>query len=109
MNFKQYICNYTIEGRKYIHDKLNEMNTWYIQYLLKNIRPKESIELNDNKISLLVGQNGKGGVTKELLMIGDMELHHKIPKYKGGNDSYTNLIYVKKDVHRLIHEQNTIG
>ncbi|PGW33904.1 group II intron reverse transcriptase/maturase [Bacillus thuringiensis] len=103
MNFKQYICNYTIEGRKYIHDKLNEMNTWYIQYLLKNIRPEESIELNDNKISLLVGQNGKCGVTKEFLMIGDMELHHKIPKYKGGNDSYTNLIYVKKDVHRLIH------
>ena len=32
-----------------------------------------------------------------------MEVHHAIPKSQGGNDSYNNLIYITKDVHKLIH------
>ena len=32
-----------------------------------------------------------------------MECHHKIPKKLGGTDNYSNLIYVKTEVHILIH------
>ena len=29
-----------------------------------------------------------------------MEVHHKLPKGKGGTDQYQNLIYVLKGVHK---------
>ena len=32
-----------------------------------------------------------------------MEVHHVVPKSQGGNDNYSNLIYITKDVHKLIH------
>ncbi|MED4400264.1 HNH endonuclease signature motif containing protein [Metabacillus fastidiosus] len=37
------------------------------------------------------------------LEIGDMEVHHIIPSSIGGDDSYRNLIFIKSDVHKLIH------
>jgi 5-methylcytosine-specific restriction endonuclease McrA len=62
-----------------------------------------SIELNDNRISLYVAQNGKCAITHEKLEIGSMHVHHKTPKSQGGTDKYQNLIYLKEDVHILIH------
>ncbi|WVX84314.1 HNH endonuclease signature motif containing protein [Niallia oryzisoli] len=32
-----------------------------------------------------------------------MEVHHKIPRSQGGSDEYKNLIFIRLDVHRLIH------
>lgn len=32
-----------------------------------------------------------------------MEVHHKVPKSMGGSDEYKNLIFIRKDVHQLIH------
>ena len=32
-----------------------------------------------------------------------MEIHHIKAKKDGGDDRYNNLIYLNKDVHRLIH------
>ena len=32
-----------------------------------------------------------------------MELHHKIMKSAGGDDSYQNLVWISKDIHKLIH------
>ena len=32
-----------------------------------------------------------------------MELHHMIPKSKGGKDNYDNLVFITKTVHKLIH------
>ena len=32
-----------------------------------------------------------------------LECHHKIPKEKGGTDEYKNLVWIKTDVHKLIH------
>ena len=63
----------------------------------------QSTEYNDNRISLYVGQYGLCAVTGESLNIGDMEVHHKQPKSVGGSDSYKNLIFVRKNVHKLIH------
>ena len=37
------------------------------------------------------------------LTIGQMECHHKLPKQLGGTDNYSNLIFILKDVHKLIH------
>lgn len=40
------------------------------------------------------------------LFIVDGEIHHIIPKEMGGNDNYDNLLYVDKNVHKLIHLKN---
>ena len=32
-----------------------------------------------------------------------MECHHKIPKSLGGTDKYENLVWLKYEVHKLIH------
>ncbi|APM40698.1 HNH endonuclease signature motif containing protein [Clostridium kluyveri] len=39
-----------------------------------------------------------------------MECHHKKPKSLGGDDSYNNLVWIKTEVHRLVHavQQETI-
>ena len=45
------------------------------------------------------------------LEISEMHCHHIIPKNKGGNDGYKNLIFVTKTVHQLIHatDKDTIS
>lgn len=101
--FKQEVNNYTIEGRKLIHDKLGKANPKVIKYLLENPTKNGSVEYNDNRISLYVAQKGLCGITKEKLKIGEIETHHIIPKSMGGTDEYSNLIMVKYDVHKLIH------
>lgn len=102
MNFNQKICNYTKEGRKIIHNELKSVNH-LIEYLLNTSYEKGNVALEDNKISLIAGQNGKCFVTGEKLEPQNMECHHKIPKSLGGTDEYDNLIWIKYEVHRLIH------
>lgn len=108
--FNPKICNYTKEGRKLIHDKINKNIDTMIAYLLKHQSSKNSNEYNDNRISLLCGQQGKCFVTNKALVIKDMECHHKIPKEKGGTDIYDNLVWLSGKVHKLIHatKQETI-
>ena len=66
MCFDQNINNYTKEGRKLIHDKIDNMY-YFIRYLLMHSNENDSAELTDNKISLICGQRGKCYVTgKEL-------------------------------------------
>ncbi len=101
--FTQAICNYTPQGRKIIHDKLQNFNYDILTYLMKNPVKGQSVELNDNRISLYVGQRGRCFVTCEKLQINQMEVHHKTPKHLGGTDEYKNLVYVTYDVHKLIH------
>ena len=55
----------------------------------------------------MAGQNGKCGVSGEYLVIGNMECHHKKPKELGGTDEYKNLMWVKTEVHKLIHATTT--
>jgi len=70
---------------------------------MKNPIGNASAELNDNRISLYAGQQGKCYVTGEPLIIGDIEVHHIKPKSQGGDDEYKNLCLVCVDVHKLIH------
>ena len=108
MNFSQEICNYTETGRKKIHDKL----TCVYAITLRLLRQEStlSVQYNDNRISLIAGQQGKCAVTHELLNIGQMECHHIIPTQHGGTDEYKNLMWLNANVHKLIHatKQETI-
>ena len=70
---------------------------------MKNPIKGESTEYNDNRISLYAGQLGKCFVTGEYLQIGNMDVHHKIPREQNGTDNYGNLVYVTELVHTLIH------
>lgn len=103
MNFNQSICNYTQEGRKLIHNNLQFIDYEVLRYLIENPVQNQTTEYNDNRISLYVGQNGLCVITGEFLEIGNMEVHHKIPKSQQGTDEYKNLIYVKYNIHKLIH------
>lgn len=103
--FNQKICNYTVQGRKFIHDNLHGY-THIIQYLLGNQYDEKTVEFNDNKISLIAGQRGICDVTGEALKIGEIECHHKIPKSLGGTDEYKNLVWLTTQVHKLIHSTN---
>lgn len=101
---------YTEEGRQNIHEKLQSINKKTLQYIMRNPVKGESIEYNDNRLSLYCGQQGKCAVTRKELEIGDMHCHHIEPKSAGGNDSYSNLVLMTENVHRIIHakEKETI-
>ncbi|WP_353093671.1 group II intron reverse transcriptase/maturase [Tissierella praeacuta] len=106
-NFSQEICDYTEEGRRLIHAQLNKINIRVLNYLMYNPVRDESIEYNDNRISLYCGQNGKCAITGRPLEIGDMEVHHKKPRELGGTDAYENLTFILKNCHKLIHATKT--
>lgn len=100
---------YTEQGRLKIHQRL-KMDMKMVHYLLENPSPDRSIEFNDNRISLFVAQRGKCHISGSELTKENMEVHHIQPLSLSGNDRYTNLIYITKDVHKLIHakEKKTI-
>ena len=106
MNFSQEVNDYTPLGRELVHDKITN-TTHLIRYLLNSKEYDKSVEYNDNRISLMAGQNGKCGVTGQHLTTSDMECHHKKPKELGGSDAYKNLMWVRTDVHKLIHATQT--
>lgn len=96
-------CDYTEEGRTGRHNKLR-INTWLLIDLMNSPTPKESIEYNDNKLSLFSAQWGKCAVTRRVFnSVSEIHCHHKVPKHKGGGDEYSNLVLVGEGVHRLIH------
>lgn len=100
---KVNINRYTPEGREEIHRELETVNPYMLIYLSKNYIPNRTIEYNDNRISTYVAQQGKCKITEKVLEIGNMHCHHIIPKKNGGTDEYENLIFVTKDIHKLIH------
>ncbi|MEG0672330.1 MAG: group II intron reverse transcriptase/maturase [Clostridium sp.] len=102
MCFSQNKCNYTFEGRLLIHDSLYDFSEM-IEYLLSNEYESESVEFNDNKISLMAGQRSKCYVTGEALQIGNMMCHHKTPKSLGGTDEYKNLVWLTTQAYEIIH------
>lgn len=102
MNFSQASIYNPIDRDK-IHNTQKVADYKIIKYLIENPIQGQSTEYNDNRISLYIGQLGKCFVTNDELTVGNMEVHHVVPKSQGGNDNYSNLIYITKDVHKLIH------
>ena len=101
--FSQDMCNYTPNGRMKIHNNLKKIDKYILIYIMRNPITNASEEFNDNRISLYVAQNGKCAISGKSLQIGDMEVHHKIMKQKGGTDKYQNLIFLTKSIHKLVH------
>lgn len=106
MNFQQDICNYTEIGRQKIHNTVKDINMYILQYLMGNPIKSQTVEYNDNRISLYVGQKGKCYVTGINLEIGFMDAHHKIPKSQEGTDAYDNLVFINSFIHKIIHATN---
>ena len=102
MSFSQDICNYTKQGRDKIHKNLRGYKH-LIDYLLRIINENNTAEFDDNRISLIAGQQGKCYITGLDLEIGNMECHHKKQKCNGGTDEYKNLIWISRVAHKLIH------
>lgn len=97
------VCSYTEKGREQIHKNL-KINTQLMIQLMKNAENNQSIEFNDNKLSLFSGQMGKCRITKkEFQNTAEIQCHHIIPKEYGGTDEYSNLILILEPVHKLIH------
>lgn len=100
------VCCYTKEGREGIHKNLG-INIGILLDLMRTPTTGESIEFNDNKISLYSAQWGKCAVTQRVFKSKEeIHCHHKQPKAKGGKDEFSNLTLVLEDVHKLIHAKN---
>ena len=106
LNFTQEKNSYTAEGRILIHNSQEAVPSFMVHYLMENPIKSESMEYNDNRLSKYIAQLGKCAITGRDLEIGEMELHHKKPKARGGSDAYNNLVFITKEVHKLIHAVN---
>lgn len=101
---KKSVNLYTPEGRAFRHKELSFPNAYLLQEIAKNPVKGQSVEYNDNRVSLFSGQWGKCAVTgHEFLDITEVHCHHRKPRSQGGGDNYMNLALVLVDVHRLIH------
>jgi len=101
---KKGINKYTLIGRETIHKQLECVDIDTLMYLMRNPEKGQSIEYNDNRLSLFAAQKGRCAVTGEIFEIENAYCHHKKPLIMGGEDKYKNLIFVTKAIHRLIHE-----
>lgn len=101
---KKAVNLYTPEGRAFRHKELSFPNAYLLPVLASNPVTGQSIEYNDNRMSLFSGQWGKCAVMgEEFLDTTEIHCHHRKPKEQGGTDKYSNLVLVLTEVHRLIH------
>ena len=100
---KKVVNKYTSEGRKEIHKMLDNVDISMVHTLMRNSIISETIEYNDNRISLYVAQRGKCAILQNTLLIERIHCHHKKLRKLGGNDSYSNLIILDIDIHKLVH------
>ena len=103
MNKKKSINKFTAQGREEIHKGLQKVNVKILYFLMRNSVKDQSIEYNDNRLSLYCAMQGKCAITNNLLEEDEIHCHHIIPRKDGGNDSYKNLLLINKNVHILLH------
>lgn len=97
------VNKYTPEGRKEIHNQLQKVNLNILHYLMRNPNENQSVEYNDNRLSLYCAMQGKCAITKTILEKDNIHCHHIIPRKDGGRDNYQNLLLIDKRVHILLH------
>ncbi|EQB89241.1 hypothetical protein M918_21210, partial [Clostridium sp. BL8] len=103
---KSLHSRYTAQGRYYIHKELAGEFKDTIKFLIDNPLKKESMQKNDNRISLYVAQKGLCHITKKPLDIVTMIIRNRLPKNKGGTDKYQNLVLVSREISNLIDEKD---
>ena len=106
-SMNRQVNSYTEEGRTLIHKRLEGINMDMLHHLMRNPMLSQTIEFNDNRLSLYSAQKGKCAVSGVELTPDNICCHHKIPKHCGGEDKYQNLVLVTDTVHRLIHDANS--
>ncbi len=94
---------YIASDREEIHKNQKAVSTSDLKYLMENPIQGQSVEYNDNRISLFVGQYGKCYITDKPLNPSEMHCHHKKPRALNGTDEYKNLIIIEENIHRLVH------
>ncbi len=99
---------YTILGRFHIHKDLGGEFKDSLKFLINNPLKNESIQKNDNRLSLFVAQRGLCHVSKENLDINDMEIRNIVPKENGGTDKYHNLVLVNREISNFINETDEL-
>lgn len=97
------VNKYTPEGRKEIHNQLQKVDLNILHYLMRNPNENQSVEYNDNRLSLYCAMQGKCAITKTILEKDNIHCHHIIPRKDGGGDNYQNLLLIDKRVHILLH------
>lgn len=101
---KAYGANsYTEEGRKLVHKKLDGIDMAVLHNLMRNPIDGESIEFNDNRLSLYSAQKGKCAVTGKKMEADEVICIRKIPKEQGGTDKYSNLLLVCRKIQELLN------
>lgn len=83
---KAVVNKYTAEGRKEIHKQLETVDIERVHELMRNPISNETVEFNDNCVSLFVAQRGKCAICKLPLTLENMRCVRKIPKSCGGDD-----------------------
>lgn len=96
------INSYTVEGRKAIHKNLQCIDLEKLDYLMRNPIANESVELNDNRISLYVAQQGKCCISGKILELEDINVYHKKDLHWDKQDAYQNLALVCNKIFILL-------
>ena len=79
---------YTPEGTEWIQKHMNPSILIIQMYIFKHPIRNRSIEYNDNRISLVSGQQGRDKITGEFLRENWIDCHHIKLISQGGDDSY---------------------
>ena len=86
-SYKRYITNRSwVTEREFLVDFANKEDEYYIWKWL-----------------LFTKQRGKDKITGKLLSAGNCQIHHVIPRSKGGSDDPENLILISKETHEALH------
>lgn len=100
------INQYTVEGRKLIHQKQKQIPDrllkWLREYPIRD-EQRGTVEINDNRISKYIAQNGRCAVTGKEMLPWEMHCHHIKPWKWSKDDRYSNLTLVFEEIHILIH------
>jgi group II intron reverse transcriptase maturase len=101
------INSYTSEGRTAIHKSLDRIDISVLHDIMRNSLLCESVEFNDNRLSLYSAQQGKCAISGEKLTLENIRCLRKVPQYKHGTDEYKNLILVTDTIAKLIDIRDT--
>lgn len=94
------------DGRELVHKKLEGIDMAVLHDLMRNPIEGESIEFNDNRLSLYSAQKGKCAVTGNQMDADDVVCIRKTPKEQGGTDKYSNLLLVCRNIQKLLYIKN---
>jgi RNA-directed DNA polymerase len=107
MNLRKSLSLYTMAGREQIHKKLRPDIRQEVLTLMETSIPNQSVEYMDNRMSRYSMKMGKCEITGMYLFASDVYCHHFIPLYLGGNDKFSNMRILHKEVYELIHHTNS--